>query len=215
MGKSDGGEQIGLDWGKMKSGDEKSLSRIFIFFYSDLYHYGIKMYAFPDLVKDSIQDVFMRVWDKRHTLGDVQNPKAYLFASLRRKMLLNKKSYFTGISEESVKDKGEQNFLFVPSEFIEINEISEQLRNSMVQSINKLPERQRELVYLRFYFNLRYREISVIMEVNDQTVRNMMQRALSNLRAAVDRELWEGIDDMDQVLMTLFLCFSKKISEPA
>lgn len=210
MGKADGDGQFRLDWDKMKSGDEKSLSRIFTFFYSDLYHYGIKIFALPDLVRDSIQDVFVRVWDKRQSLGEVQNPKAYLIASLKRKMLVNKESYFTGISDEIVKDGGKQHFSFVTSEFVEIAEISEQLKISLVQSINKLPERQRELIYLRFYFNLHYREISVIMEVNEQTVRNMMQRALANLRSTVDREFWEGIDDLDQVLMTLFLFFKKK-----
>jgi hypothetical protein len=49
------------------------------------------------------------------------------------------------------------------------------------------------------------------MEVNDQTVRNMMQRALSNLRDKIDRQLWEGIDSIDDLLLTLFLLFRKNI----
>jgi len=202
-------KNLKLVWEKMKSGDEKSLSGIFTFFYSDLYHYGIKIIALPDLVKDSIQDVFVRVWDKRNSLGDVDNPKAYLIASLRRKMFVNRESYFSGKSDEMIKDEGKQNFSFVTSEFFEMNEISEQLRNSLVQAINKLPERQRELIYLRFYYNLRYREIARIMEVNEQTVRNMMQRALANLRTGVDRQFWEGIEDIDNLLLTLFLFFKK------
>lgn len=180
---------IKLVWDKMKSGDEKSLSEIFTFYYSDLYKYGIKIFDLPDLVKDSIQDVFMRVWEKRTTIGDVQNPKAYLISSVRRKLFANKETHYDEISDELLKNEGEQNFSFAATEFMEIEEISQQIRNSLLQAINNLPERQRELVFLRFYYNLRYLEIAKIMEVKEQTVRNLMQRALSNLRDKVDRQL--------------------------
>lgn len=199
-----------LIWDKMKSGDEKSLSEIFTLYYIDLYKYGIKIFDLPDLVKDSIQDVFMRIWEKRETIGDVQNPKAYLISSVRRKLFANKEIRADEISDELLKNEGKQNFSFSTNEFIEIEEISQQIRNSLVAAINNLPERQRELVFLRFYYNLKYLEIAKIMEVNEQTVRNLMQRTLSNLRAKIDRNLWEGIDYMDDLLLTLFILFQKK-----
>ena len=199
-----------LIWDKMKSGDEKSLSEIFTLYYTDIYKYGIKIFDMPDLVKDSIQDVFMRIWEKRETIGDVQNPKAYLISSVRRKLFANKEIRADEISDELLKNEGKQNFSFSTNEFIEIEEISQQIRNSLVAAINNLPERQRELVFLRFYYNLKYLEIAKIMEVNEQTVRNMMQRTLSNLRTKIDRNLWEGIDYMDDLLLTLFILFQKK-----
>ena len=200
-----------LIWNKMKSGDEKSLSEIFTLYYTDLYKYGIKIFDLPDLVKDSIQDVFVRVWEKRDTIGDVQNPKAYLISSVRRKLFANRETRSDEISDELLKKEGKQNFSFSTTEFIEIEEISQQIRNSLVMAINNLPERQRELVFLRFYYNLKYLEIAKIMEVNEQTVRNMMQRTLSNLRAKIDRNLWEGIDSLDDLLLTLFILFQKRI----
>ena len=195
----------------MKSGDEKSLSMIFTFFYSDLYQYGIKIFNLPDLVKDSIQDVFVRIWEKRSSIGEVQNPKAYLISSVRRKLFLNKETLQPELTEQLLKNEGKQVFSFAASEFMEIEEISKQLRNSLVQTINILPERQRELVFLRFYYNLRYQEIAIIMEVNAQTVRNLMQRTIANLREKIDNDLWEGVDYMDDLLLTLFQLFRKKI----
>jgi len=207
----EGGEiNVKLVWDRMKSGDEKALAEIFTFFYSDLYRYGIKMFDLPDLIKDSIQDVFMRIWEKRDTIGDVQNPKAYLISSVRRKLFENKGPRSSEISDELLNNEGKQNFSFSAMEFMEMAEISLQIRNSLTQAINNLPERQRELVFLRFYYNLKYLEIAKIMEVNEQTVRNMMQRALSNLRDKIDRQLWDGIDSIDDLLLTLFLLFRKK-----
>jgi RNA polymerase sigma-70 factor (ECF subfamily) len=209
MGKG-GDLNIKLIWDKMKSGDEKSLSEIFTFYYSDLYKYGIKIFDISGLVKDSIQDVFMRIWERRNTIGNVQNPKAYLIASVRRKLFANKEAYYTEISKEVLKNEESLNFSFATSEFIVIAEISQQIRNSMVRAINSLPERQRELIFLRFYYNLPYLEIAQVMEVNEQTVRNLMQRALSNLRGKVDRRLWDGVENMDDLLFALFLLFRKK-----
>lgn len=198
-----------LIWDKMKSGDEKSLSEIFILYYSDLYKYCLKVFNQPDLVKDTIQDVFMRIWEKRNTIGDVKNPKAYLISSVRRKLFSNKEPQFAEIGDELLKNEGKLNFSFAEVEFMEVEEVSIKLKNSLLQSINSLPERQRELIFLRFYYNLRYLEIARIMEVNEQTTRNLMQRALSNLRVKIDSGLLEGIDCMDDLFMTLFLLFRK------
>ncbi len=197
-------------WEKMKSGDEKSLSEIFTFYYSDLFQYGIKIFDLPELVKDSIQDVFVRIWEKRQNIGQIQNPKAYLISSVRRKLFVNKESHAVLISDELLRNEGKQNFTFSTTDFIEIEETSQQIKNSLVNAINSLPERQRELVFLRFYYNLKYAEIARVMEVNEQTVKNLMQRALSNLRRKIDSKLWEGIDNINDQLLTFFLIFKKK-----
>jgi RNA polymerase sigma-70 factor (ECF subfamily) len=211
--KKDGGDiDIKLTWDKMKSGDEQSLSEIFTFLYSDLYHYGIKILNLPGPVKDAIQDVFVHIWERRGTIGDVKNPKAYLISSLRRKLFENKDKYLKEVLGERMVD-GMEAFSFSAIEVSEAEEMSQQLRHSLIQAINSLPERQRELIFLRFYYNLRYLEIARMMEVKEQTIKNMMQRAISNLRGKIDRPEgsgWEGIDNMDDLMMTLFLLFGKK-----
>ncbi len=201
---------VNLVWNNMKSGDEKSLTQLFKLFYSDLYRYGIKIFNLPDLVKDSIQDVFMRIWEKRLTLGNVKNPKAYLITSFRRTMFSNKDSLMSEMSDELLSKEEQKIFSFDNSEFIEVQEVTSNLRKVLVKTINALPERQRELIYLRFYFNLSYAEIAPIMEVNEQTVRNLMQRAMVNLRKKIHRDLMEGIEDLDNLLILFFMFFKKK-----
>ncbi len=198
---------INLTWEKMKVGDEAALSEIFTFFYSDLYRYGIKIFNHPDLVKDSIQDVFVRIWERHETIGQVQNAKAYLITSLRRKLFENKEQYASKIYDGKSALDEKETFSFSAAEFMEVEEISTQLRTSITEGINSLPERQRELIYLRFYFNLPYVEIARIMDVKEQTIKNLMQRTIANLRNKFDRQLWEGTDNMDDLMMTLFLLF--------
>lgn len=200
-------------WNKMKTGDEQSLSWLFAYFYSDLYHYGIKIFNLPDLVKDSIQDVFSRIWEKRHSIGEVQNPKAYLIASLRRKLFKNSESGHIQLNTVLPDNEDELGFTFETSDFIEKQELSIHLRQSLIQAIDSLSSRQRELIFLRFYHRLRYLEIAQIMNVNEQTVRNLMQRTLAKLRERIDKELKDGIEYMDGLIVSLLYLFcNKKIS---
>lgn len=198
---------ISLIWEKMRTGDQSALSEIFTCYYSDLYRYGVKILNQPDLVKDSIQDVFVRIWDRREKIGQVQNAKAYLITSLRRQLLENKAHYDSRIHEGKPASDENQTFSFSSAEFMEVEEISIQLRTSITTSVNSLPERQRELIFLRFYFDLRYAEIARIMDAKEQTIKNLMQRSIANLRNKLDRQLWDGIENMDDLMMTLFLLF--------
>ncbi|WP_243745396.1 RNA polymerase sigma factor [Sunxiuqinia elliptica] len=200
---------MSLVWNQMKAGNEQGLSDLFTRLYPDLYLYGMKIFNLPDLVKDSIQDVFVRVWEKRKTLGEVLNPKAYLITALRRKLFENKERYFAADAEILIKISEKQAFSFVENEFTEIPEISEKLRESLIATINDLPERQRELVFLRFYYNLKYREIADILNVKEQTVKNLMQRTMGSLSSKLDRKQWERMDDLDGLLFTFFV-FVKK-----
>ncbi|SFE64117.1 RNA polymerase sigma factor [Sunxiuqinia elliptica] len=200
---------MSLVWNQMKAGNEQGLSDLFTRLYPDLYLYGMKIFNLPDLVKDSIQDVFVRVWEKRKTLGEVLNPKAYLITALRRKLFENKERYFAADAEILTKISEKQAFSFVENEFTEIPEISEKLRESLIATINDLPERQRELVFLRFYYNLKYLEIADILNVKEQTVKNLMQRTMGSLSSKLDRKQWERMDDLDGLLFTFFV-FVKK-----
>ena len=60
----------------------------------------------------------------------------------------------------------------------------QQLQNSVTlkQLLEKLPKRQQEAIYLRFYHNFSYEIIASMMNVNYQSVLNLMQRALKSLR---------------------------------
>jgi len=196
----------------MKAGDEQSLSWLFAYFYSDLYFYGIKIFKLPDLVKDSIQDIFSRIWEKRETLGDVQNPKAYLIASLRRKLFQNIQSDYPVLHSGLPENEEQPEFSFETYDFLEKEELSAQLRKALVQALTGLSPKQRELIYLRFYHRLRYLEIARIMNVNEQTVKNLMQRTLAKLREKIDSDLRDGIQYMDGLIITLLQIFSGKIA---
>ena len=58
-----------------------------------------------------------------------------------------------------------------------------ELGTRIKQVLNGLPPRQREIMYLRFYENLDFENISQIMEISKQSVHNLLQKAYKNFRA--------------------------------
>jgi RNA polymerase sigma factor (sigma-70 family) len=61
--------------------------------------------------------------------------------------------------------------------------------NTFSDLLNKLPKRQKEIIYLRFYQDLEVSEIVEIMEINAQSVYNLIHKALANLRAPLEAKL--------------------------
>ena len=51
--------------------------------------------------------------------------------------------------------------------------------------LNKLPKRQKEAIYLKYYSGLKATEIAEIMDINYQSVVNILHKAIKNLKEEV------------------------------
>jgi RNA polymerase sigma-70 factor (ECF subfamily) len=199
-----------LLWKRMKSGDQKSFSVIFKFYYPKLYGYGIKLVPFSDFVRDQIQDLFINIWQNREGLGDISNLKAYLFTSLRRRLFNSKENRLKTDPIDSLSEKDYQAWIFEPDEFIDTAFISSNIKEKLLKNLNSLPVNQREIIFLRFYNRLTYREIADIINVKEQSVKNNMPRILQKLAEGITDISREDIRDIDIMLFNLFLLFHKK-----
>jgi len=55
-------------------------------------------------------------------------------------------------------------------------------KKELMQGLNQLTERQKEILYLHYVNEMEYEEICEIMGMNDQSVRNLIQRSINKLR---------------------------------
>lgn len=169
-------------WHDLLAGSAPSFEKLIDRTYDMLFQYGNKFSRDRELIKDSIQDVFMEVWEKRTLLNDNIPPKAYLLASLRRRMhrlaqrnrfVPMEDSHFPGIdfhAEFSVE------YSLIQSE-------QDQLTASQMTSLlNDLPKRQKEVIYLKFFNNLDRDDIAAIMDIHPQSVSNLLQTAFKWLK---------------------------------
>jgi len=187
-------------WQKIKAGDKQCFNQLFRKYYSELYYYGIKIFIDPDFVKECIQEVFIRIWETRERLSDVENVKAYLIVSVRRMILVKKgKAKHKQIVEVGPLENSIS--FFDINEFEKHEEISDEVRQALLEAINSLTTRQRELIMLFFYHELSYLEISQVMDISIQAVRNLMCRTLIHLRKSIGAK---SLKSMNNLFLLLF-----------
>jgi RNA polymerase sigma factor (sigma-70 family) len=169
----------------LRNGDRQSFSIIYDEFYESLYFYLLKFSIQEDLVQNAIQDTFVDLWHSRKSLGEIKSLKSYLLVCSRRKLFKVLKSNqllkFTDFI--SIQGESENYFHYAQEDFLVEKEISEDRKRGIVAAINKLPGKQKESVYLRYYENLTIEEISDVQKIAYQSVLNNLQRAFQVLRS--------------------------------
>lgn len=163
----------------VRNGDKEAFSQLFLRYYDYLKHYGFQMIQDVELVEECIQELFLYIFDAHARLGNVLQVKAYLFSSLRRRILEKTK-------KEARQQQLHQEFKhFTDIQFSEgdiAKNYDTDLRESLADALNHLSWRQREAIYLRYYNGLNTKEIAEIMGVANQTILNTLHQALKNIR---------------------------------
>jgi len=192
---------ISNNWQKFLDGDREALGSIFREYFRDMVAYGMKIIGSDDLVKDHVQELFIRLWEKRSQLGVVQNVKVYLLISLRNDLLKTIRN-----NRHNTLDFTVQNTLFVISseDFIIEQEQELELVKKVSSCLEKLTDRQREVIYLRFYMNLDFLNLAEMMEMNVQSVRNLLFRALEKIRKEIDDSDIQQSGNIELILLGLF-----------
>ncbi len=166
-------------WAAFKSGNSRAYALIYERHVRLLFNYGSKISDDRDLVKDCIQDLFYHLWQRRQNLGNTNRISFYLFKSLRRSLVekISKSSDSKNISID-------YHFKVIPSHENELveNQTWEDDRKKLTDALGKLPGRQKEAIYLKFYHNLSFEEIATIMAVNKRSIYKLIHKALHNLQ---------------------------------
>jgi RNA polymerase sigma factor (sigma-70 family) len=171
-------------WTAFTKGDEKAFVTLHDLFFHSLYDYALRMLQDPDLSYDAIQELFLKLWEKRNSLPEVQFVKAYLMRCLRS-AILNKLRSLKLYELKIAARYHTPDIEFSPEE-IRIKKESASFNSSqLTQMINTLPARQKEIIYLRFYEGLSYKDISRILNVNYQSLVNNLNRILNRFKAVL------------------------------
>ncbi len=170
-------------WRDFKHGDDKAFHRIYTENYPVLLAYGLKFKNDREFIKDCIQELFLDIMRSIDKLGDTDNIMFYLLASLRRK-ILRKIQYDVSFRYDrshqylpnlQLKDPGAEEKILGKDQ-------QEHNRQLIRRLIYQLPPREKEAVLLRYYLCLDYADMASVMKLNVQSVRNLIYRAIKNLR---------------------------------
>lgn len=171
-------------WGHLLQSDKDALYQLYTRFYQPLLSFGLKYNADADFVKDAINQLFLYLWEKRDGLQAARNVRNYLYTSLRRQLAREvlQRNY---VSTDLLDDAGQP---LVPSReesWIAEQEVAERSL-LMATAINKLPARQRQLLFMKYYEMLSYEEMADQTGLTVRSIYNKVHEAIVRLRQDLD-----------------------------
>ena len=169
-------------WSQFKNGDRGAFAAIYQQHILQLITYGLRLCPDQDLLKDQIQELFVELWNSRKNLAPARSVKFYLFKALRYKLVRLEKNRY--LSQQSARIAFSLDSPL--QEPIETSIIENEFRTSQAaslrQAIKSLSRRQQEAIQLRYFQGFTHDQIAELMDLNYQSVSNLLHRALFRLK---------------------------------
>lgn len=170
-----------LLWSNFLSGDDRAYSYIYNQYVQILFKYGLQFTTDRELVKDCVQDVFEKIHKNRNKLGQTDNIKLYLFVILKNNLLNVLKREGRIQTIESIEDTSDDTLDNVESQLIQKEEDS--ITEKKIKFIlSLLTPKQKEVMYYRFVESMSINDIAIIMNMNYQSILNLIQRSIKKVR---------------------------------
>ncbi|MGD9929224.1 MAG: RNA polymerase sigma factor [Mangrovibacterium sp.] len=183
-----------VEWSRFKSGDMDSFRRIYDHFFDRLYRYGCKLTASTELVEDSIQELFLSLYTRRENLAETVSVEFYLLKALKLiiygKLRKEKRLVFNRGDGDNFKLE----FLLETDEPEDLDQCRVEL---IMKSLGELNPAAREIIYLKFYSDLDYRQIGEMLGIQPDSAKKQVYRIVSSLRVLLK----------DTPLELLYICF--------
>ena len=172
----------------VQSGDEQAFTQMYNAFHNDLYYYIYKTVNDQELAADLTQDAFIEILQNIHSL---QEPAAFItwsrqIAYRRCTAYFKKRHEYLAEEDEdgySVFDTiAEDRAEFIPDEALD----KEDLRKTIQNMINDLPEEQRAALMMRYFDEISVADIARIQGVSEGTVKSRLNYGRKAIKQSVE-----------------------------
>ena len=169
-------------WSSYRNGNEQSFRKLYDHYYAGLLGYGSRFTKDHQAIEESIQDLFIKLWRNRASIGPTPSVKFYLYKSFRR-VLARKLRYLP----ETAALPGQEdtllfNFEIGQDEVLIKKEHIAELKQQLEAAMATMTDRQREVIYLKYYEDLSHGEISDLLGITSKATYKLVYRALDHLR---------------------------------
>lgn len=165
---------------KLRQGEIQAYEYLFDQYYDWLCNYIFQLSGDRNLSKDIVQDVMVRIWEKKKQITIKGSLKGYLFKSCHNQFLqqLRKQK-----KQPDLLDKIRWDAIY--ESYFEQKEDDTYLNSTLVkleELIDKLPPKCKEIFIMNKLERRKYREIAQDMGISIKTVENQMSKALRIIR---------------------------------
>lgn len=180
---------------ELKRGNKEAFNRLFHAYYVDLVLFGGNFIREKEAVEDTVQNVFLRLWEEREQFPVETSLQSYLLKAvhnscideLRHRKIVHDYHIAAGY-DTPLEEYDTENYVLYSD-----------LHTQLQEALGKLPEKAREAFELNRFEGLKYTEIAERLDISQRTVEVRIGKALALLRTylkdffLVLALLWEAI----------------------
>ena len=153
----------------------------------DMYYDGVYRYIFVSVknkwnAEDIISTVFTKIYENKDKIMDVSESKNWVFRIAHNTIIDFYRKNSKVIPIENFLDRGDEDFgyedIVIRDEF-----------NGVKKIIDQLPTETKEMIYLRFYGGLKFREIAETVNITENTVKSTISRAIKKIKKNYENSL--------------------------
>ncbi|WP_167017904.1 RNA polymerase sigma factor [Chitinophaga sp. Cy-1792] len=175
-------------WQAIVAGDEHSFQQVYRAHFTMLYEYGMRFTGDEAMIRECIQQLFVKLWTNKATLTEMKRIKPYLLFSLRA-IIYNKFRDEKRRRINELEESYDFELEFSPEAAYIQRETNDRKLAALKAAMERLTPRQKEIIYLRYFQELDYKEIASIMDVTVKGAYKLTARSLEALRDLLDISL--------------------------
>lgn len=151
-------------------------------YYNSLYRYIYVCVKDKWNAEDIISTVFMKIYENREKIQDVETSRNWVFKIAHNAIIdfYRKNGRVIPIDDfiDAASDDDSYEDVLIKDEFSKVKKI-----------IEELPPETKNIIYLRFYGGLKFREIGEAVNKTENTVKSIINRAMKKVRISYEESL--------------------------
>ena len=168
---------------EIREGREEPFRQVFNAYYEGLCQYAFTILRDMDDAEDIVQNMFLKIWEKRQTLIITHTLKSYLYKAVYHQCI-------NQFDHRAVREKYQERRTYESSSGVQLPEVfPNELEESIVDAINSLPKQCRIIFMMSRYEELKYSEIANKLDISVNTIENQISKALRILRTHLSDEV--------------------------
>ncbi|WP_348620055.1 RNA polymerase sigma factor [Pedobacter lusitanus] len=168
---------------KFREGDEPAFIQIYNQYRGKVYSYAYQLCKSADTAEEIVQEVFIKIWQKREQINVALSFNAYL-----KKITLNHVlNYLKKVAREKALQEQIYHTIEQSSNRTEDHVLEKELRKIYDEAISRLPQQKKLIYHLSRVEELSHDEIALKLNISKNTVKNHMVEASRFIREYVSK----------------------------
>ncbi|WP_353182353.1 RNA polymerase sigma-70 factor [Parapedobacter lycopersici] len=159
----------------MRLGKEKIFEEVYRTYFKELHRYAFKLLGDTDTAEETVQQVFLKLWEKDREQDVHTSIRSYLYRAVYNESV-------NLIKRGQLKIKYEMYQQHARGRDTDTQQSDIELKKQLHAALSRLPEKSRLVFEMSRFEELKYQEIADELALSLKTVEGHMTKALKHLR---------------------------------